>query len=130
MRHTRSQNSIVTLGVGSGSGAAMSEVTAGGGFVDEGTSQLPVVQSCCSSMSEPRRAPQPAEWLMRETIYLQAGPVANFIGSHFFSTQFAYYPEDADDDPTSEEGLAENVARAVHGHRPQDEHRNGPVMKC
>lgn len=36
--------------------------------------------------------------LMRETIYLQAGPTANFLGSHFFCTQFAYFPENDPDD--------------------------------
>nr|POE79974.1 upf0658 golgi apparatus membrane protein [Quercus suber] len=34
-------------------------------------------------------------------------------------------PEDADGDPAGEEGLAEDVAGAVHGHRPDDEQGDG-----
>ncbi|KAH7100681.1 hypothetical protein BKA62DRAFT_242755 [Auriculariales sp. MPI-PUGE-AT-0066] len=36
--------------------------------------------------------------IMRETIYLQAGPVSNLIGAHFFATQFSYYPLDESDE--------------------------------
>lgn len=55
---------------------------------------------------------------MRETIYLQAGPTANFLGAHFFCTQFTYYPENADDDAPVDPDVAFRNARTQNARIP------------
>jgi hypothetical protein len=42
----------------------------------------------------------------------------------------AHEPDDADNDPAGEEGLAEDVAGAVEGHGPEDEENNGHGCGC
>jgi len=47
---------------------------------------------------------------MRETIYIQAGPISNLVGAHFFATQFSYYPlDDSEESPVDLETCLRNV---------------------
>ena len=36
---------------------------------------------------------------MKEILYIQAGPFANFVGTHFWNAQESYFTYDEGDDP-------------------------------
>jgi hypothetical protein len=52
---------------------------------------------------------------MKETLYIQAGTLANYIGTHFWNAQECYFTYGDDEEPfvdhdiSFREGLAENV---------------------
>lgn len=45
---------------------------------------------------------------MKEIIYIQAGPLANYTGTHFWNTQESYFTYGSDDDGEQEEPLVTN----------------------
>ena len=45
---------------------------------------------------------------MRETIYIQVGPLSNHIGAHFWNTQEAYFTYGTDPNSTLGTGVDDN----------------------
>ena len=45
---------------------------------------------------------------MREILYIQAGPLANYTGTHFWNTQESYFTYGEDGDELQAEPLVDN----------------------
>ncbi len=61
---------------------------------------------------------------------VEKGAAALIDGEETDRTERAEDPDDANCDPAGEEGLGENVAAAVHGHRPKNEEGKAVRVQC
>ena len=44
---------------------------------------------------------------MKEILYIQAGSLPNFVGTHFWNTQESYFEYDGDDGDEDDDGVGE-----------------------
>jgi len=51
---------------------------------------------------------------MREILYIQAGPVSNYTGTHYWNTQEGYFTYDKSDVPLTDHSISFKEGRDLH----------------
>lgn len=51
---------------------------------------------------------------MREILYIQAGPVSNYTGTHYWNTQESYFTYDESDVPLTDHSISFKEGQDLH----------------